>query len=142
MASQLLTYRNLAFVACLVIGGCGLVYDAGARLKTHRMTNALKVGEPTLEVHQDWGEPDLRQSVDSRTEIWSYADHPNDNDVTAMVFYTSTKPGDSGKFLDLKFIDSRLVSWGEEKHIVPAKQGTGFSYGVGPSGGSSQVSHY
>ena len=142
MSWQLLSRSGFAFIAFIVIGGCGLVYDAGARLKTHRMAHSVKAGEPTLEVHQDWGEPDLRESVDSRTEIWSYADHPNDNDVTAMVFYTSTKSGDTGKFLDLKFVDSRLVSWGEANHTVPAKQGTGFSYGMGPNGGASQVTHY
>jgi hypothetical protein len=106
------------------------------------MADSLKAGESTLAVHQDWGEPDLRSSVDQQTEIWSYVSRPNSNDVAATLFYTSTKPGDTDKFLDLKFVDNKLVSWNTAEHTMPAKKGVGFSYGFGPVGGSSSVSHY
>lgn len=134
--------RKLILFAFLALAGCGLIYDAGARVKTHRMAKELKPGESSLEVHRDWGEPDLRTDINSHTEMWSYAAHPNTNDLTASVFYTSVKPGDSGKFLDLKFVDGKLVSWNEADHTAPAKAGSGFSYGVGPGGGISNVTHY
>ena len=126
----------------LCLGGCGLVYDAGARVKTYRMEDSLKQGENSLEVHQHWGEPDLRQDANPNTQIWSYAIRPNSNDITATLLYTSTKPGDKSKFLDLKFIDGKLVSWNEAEHTVPAKEGAGMTYGFGPGGGASRVSHY
>lgn len=126
----------------IVLSGCGLIYDAGAHVKTSHMQQSLKAGETSLTVHQDWGEPDLRHDLGDHTEVWSYASRPNSNDLTATLLYTSTKPGDSGKFLDLKFVDGKLVSWAEAEHTVPAKQGSGFSYGLGPGGGVSPVSHY
>jgi hypothetical protein len=128
--------------AVFTLAGCGLLYDAGARVRTDRMMRELKPGESVLQVHRDWGEPDLRTDVSQSTEMWSYAAHPNTNDLTANLFYTSTKPGDDGKFLDLKFVDGKLVSWNEAQHTMPAKAGSGFSYGVGPGGGISNVSHY
>jgi hypothetical protein len=139
----LLRWLPKSFLCALaMLAGCGLIYDAGARVRTDRMMKQLKPGESTLQVHREWGEPDLRKDVSPRTEMWSYASRPNANDFTATIFYTSTKPGDSGKFLDLKFIDGKLVSWNEVRHTMPSKQGTGFSYGVGPGGGASNVSHY
>jgi hypothetical protein len=137
-----------SFVIKLMLGvillwsGCGLIYGAGTQLKSQRMLRSLKAGESSLEVHRDWGEPDLRKSIDSQTELWSYASRPNTNDIAATLFYTSTKPGDNSKFIDLKFINGKLVSWNQAKHTVPAKQGTGFSYGLGPTGGASPISHY
>jgi outer membrane protein assembly factor BamE (lipoprotein component of BamABCDE complex) len=131
----------LALCAATLLSGCGLAYNAGARVRTSRMLKNLKPGESSIQVHQDWGEPDLRENTGPHTEVWSYAAHPNTNDITATLLYTSTKPGDTGKFLDLKFIDGKLVSWNEAQHTIPAKQGSGFSYGVGP-GGVSNVSHY
>lgn len=106
------------------------------------MMDSLKAGESTLDVHRDWGEPDLRKNIDAENEVWSYAARPNTNDVAAGLLYTSPKPGDTGKFVDLKFRDGKLVSWNEVNHTVPAKQGSGFSYGIGPGGGVSNVSHY
>jgi hypothetical protein len=112
----------LTFALSLLSGGCGLFYQAGSRVKVDRMKDSLKPGESTLEVHEQWGEPDLRNESDPHTQIWSYVAHPNNNDVTATLLYTSTKPGDSGKFLDLKFVDSHLVSWTDATHTVPSKQ--------------------
>lgn len=106
------------------------------------MLKSLKTGESSLAVHNRFGEPDMRQYVGTNSEIWSYAVNPNSNDVAATLLYTSVKPGDSGTFLDLKFLDGALVSWNKAKHTVPAKQGSGFGYGVGPGGGVSNVSHF
>ncbi len=50
----------------------------------------------SLAVHQTYGEPDIRNYVNDRTEIWSYAKHANSSDATAAVLYTSAKPGDKG----------------------------------------------
>jgi hypothetical protein len=124
------------------VSACGVVYDASARVRTTRMAHDLKPGEPTLEVHRDWGEPDLRTTIDSDTEMWSYVATPNSNDIAATLLYTSTKPGDNDKFLDLKFIDGKLVSWGTAEHTMPAKRGAGFSYGLAPNGGYAPISHY
>src|SRR5271154_6577629 len=119
--------------------GCGLAYQAGSRVKTAHMKDTLKTGESSLEVHNDWGEPDLRVDKTDNTEIWSYAERANSKDLAATVFYTSAKQGDEGKFLDLKFIDGKLVSWQEADRTMPAKRGTGFHWGLGPGGTSSAV---
>ena len=133
----------LVIASCMVsICGCGLAYQAGSRIKTSHMKDDLKVGETSLQVHQDWGEPDLRKDLGESGELWSYARRPNSNDIAATVFYTSTKSGDESKFLDLKFSNGKLVSWAENEHTMPAKQGAGFSYGFGPGGAVSPVQHY
>lgn len=124
------------------ICGCGLAYQAGSRIKTSHMKDQLKAGETTIRVHKDWGEPDLRKDLGQHSELWSYARRPNSNDIAATLFYTSTKSGDESKFLDLKFIDGKFVSWAETEHTMPAKQGAGFSYGFGPGGAVSPVQHY
>ncbi len=129
-------------VAMGSICGCGLAYQAGSRVKTNRMEDRLKAGESALQVHEDWGEPDIRKDLGEHSELWSYASHPNNHDVAATIFYTSTKAGDEGKFLDLKFIDGKLVSWSESERMMPAKQGAGFSYGFGANGVAAPVQHY
>jgi hypothetical protein len=128
--------------AGLIISGCGVVYDTSAHLRTSRIAHSLKEGETSLQVHQKWGEPDLRTQVNPASEVWSYVETPNSNDAAAMLLYTSTKPGDTGKFLDLKFEDGKLVSWNTAEHTVPAKKGAGFSYGLGPGGAASSITHY
>ena len=132
----------MCLLAATPLTACGLVYDASAGVRTSRMEKSLQAGESTLDVHQRWGEPDIRSSINSTTEVWSYVARPNSNDAAAALLYTSTKPGDSGKFLDLKFVDGKLVSWNTAEHTMPAKQGMGFSYGLGPVGGSAPVKHY
>jgi hypothetical protein len=133
----------LVIASCMVsICGCGLAYQAGSRIKTSHMKDDLKVGETALQVHKDWGEPDLRKDLGQNGELWSYARRPNSNDIAATVFYTSTKSGDESKFLDLKFSNGKLLSWAENEHTMPAKQGAGFSYGFGPGGAVSPVQHY
>jgi hypothetical protein len=134
--------RKFAVAALIVLlafpGGCGLFYQAASGYRANKMENTLKPGMTSLEVHQKFGEPDIRNYVNDRTAIWSYAKHANNTDVVAATLYTSAKEGDKGSFLDLKFDDGKLVSWDETTHTMPAKQGGGFSAGFGgaPQGGS------
>jgi hypothetical protein len=125
-----------------VFSACGLAYDASTHARTIHMVHSLKPGESSLEVHQNWGEPDMRQYVGNDQQVWSYAIQPNSNDVPAILLYTSVKPGDNGSFLDLKFINGKLVSWNKAEHMMPAKQGAGFNFGVGPGGGVSNIAHF
>jgi hypothetical protein len=136
------TYIGATAVLGILANACGVFYGAGSELRTTRMQHALTAGETTLKVHEDWGEPDLRSAIDGNTEVWSYVALPNSNDIAASLLYTSTKPGDTDKFLDLKFVDGKLVSWNTVEHTMPAKKGTGFSYGLGASGGNGPVTHY
>ncbi len=100
------------------------------------------------QIHDKFGEPDLRQYPNDTSEIWSYPYKPNSNDVTAALLYTSTKEGDRGTFLDLKFVNGSLVSWTEAEHTMPAKERAGFGAGIsappitGPGPSGSPVSHY
>jgi len=122
-------------------GGCGLFYQAASEYRADKMEKTLKIDMTSLEVHKMWGEPDIRNYVDQKTEIWSYAKHANSSDVTAAVLYTSAKEGDKGSFLDLKFDDGKLVSWNEATHTMPKKEGSGFSAGFGGAPQSGSV-HY
>ena len=131
---------GLVLGAALFVSGCGLSYQAGTRVKSHRMAESLKPGQTSVAILHKWGEPDLRTDKDPHTQIWSYASRPNTNDLTATLLYTSAKPGDTGKFLDLKFVDDKLVSWGDAERTMPAKAASGFNYGIG--GGGAPVGHY
>jgi hypothetical protein len=136
------TKLPLATLALLVaVAGCGVAYQAGTRIKATRMSDSLKVGEPSPEVHHSWGEPDLRDYLPGDTEVWSYPYKPNSNDITAALLYTSSKDGDKGTFLDLKFVGGKLVSWQEAEHTMPAKGHTGISMGIGggPVGNGTQT---
>jgi hypothetical protein len=137
--------RKFASAALIVLlsfpAGCGLFYQAGSGYKVNKMENTLKPGMTSLAVHQTYGEPDIRNYVNDRTEIWSYAKHANSSDATAAVLYTSAKPGDKGSFLDLKFDDGKLVTWDEATHTMPAKIGSGFSAGIGGGAPGGSV-HY
>jgi hypothetical protein len=143
MRDRLAIVGAIVLMSCAVsVCGCGLAYETGSRIKTSHMKDQLKVGQTTLEVHQAWGEPDMRKDLGENSQLWSYASHPNNHDLAAEVFYTSTKAGDEGKFLDLKFIDDRLVSWSEAERTMPAKKSSGFSYGIGGGSGTSPLQHY
>jgi len=130
------------------LAACGVFYQAGTRIKASHMSDQLKPGESMPEIHNKFGEPSLRQYPSDTTEVWSYAYKPNSNDITAALLYTSTKEGDKGTFLDLKFTDGKLVSWSEAEHVMPPKERSGFGAGIngsaimGPGNTSSQSSHY
>ena len=130
------------------LAGCGVFYQAGTRIKASHMSDQLQPGESMSQVHNQFGEPSLRQYPSDTTEVWSYAYKPNSNDITAALLYTSTKEGDKGTFLDLKFTDGKLVSWAEAEHTMPPKERSGFGAGInggailGPGSTSGQSSHY
>src|SRR5258708_15306338 len=110
----------LLFLGTIPIsGGCGLVYQAGSAYRANKMEKTLSPGLTIAEVHNSWGEPDIRTYVDAHSEVWSYAKHANSDDVTATLLYTSAKEGDQGPFLDLKFNDGRLVSCSEAHNTMP-----------------------
>jgi len=141
----------LAMAAAIAVGGCGVFYQAGTRIKAERIDDSLHVGETMAEVHRKWGEPDIRNYVDKDSELWSYPYKPNSDDLAAKVFFTSDKSGDKGTFLDLKFMDGKLVSWTEADHVMPVKEGehlTIHTFGLGgggitpPGGSSSGTAHY
>jgi len=112
------------------------------------MSGEIKAGDSMVDIHNQFGEPSLRTYTNDTTEIWSYADKPNSNDIAAALLYTSTKEGDKGTFLDLKFVDGKLVSWAEAEHTMPAKARSGFGAGInapaitGVGGASNTTSHY
>ncbi|HYB90801.1 MAG TPA: hypothetical protein VEC38_07135 [Candidatus Binataceae bacterium] len=120
-----------AAIFALAVAGCGLFYQVGTRVKAGRIADSLQAGQTMLDTHRKWGEPDLRQYLPGDVEIWSYPYKPNTNDVTASLLYTSTKEGDAGTFLDLKFVGGKLVSWSEVEHTMPSKERSGFGAGLG-----------
>ncbi|MGH7815346.1 MAG: hypothetical protein ACREQI_15240 [Candidatus Binataceae bacterium] len=133
--------KTAVLALALALSGCGVAYQAGTRLKASRMAGDLKPGMTSPEVHRQWGEPDIRQYLPGNVEIWSYPYKPNENDLTAMLLYSSAKEGDRGEFLDLKFAGGKLASWQEVEHTMPSK-GTGhlgMGIGGGPIGNGTQV---
>jgi hypothetical protein len=142
--SNTVRFPRLALLAILLatlVSGCGLPYQVGTRIKATRMSDTLAVGQTSPEIHHSWGEPDLRTYLPGDTEVWSYPYKPNSNDVTAALLYTSSKDGDKGTFLDLKFVGGKLVSWQEAEHTLPAKGHTGFGMGInqGPIGNGTET---
>ncbi len=131
----------IAFGAALAVAGCGMAYQAGTEVRARHMHDSLKVGETMAEVRDHFGEPDIRTDEDD-AEIWSYASRANSNDIAATLFYTSAKEGDNGHFVDLKFVDGKLVSWSDAEHTMPAKRGTGVNYGFTAGPGARPVSHF
>ena len=125
----------------ITAGGCGLFYQAASGYRANQMEKRLQPGMMMPEVHQMWGEPDIRNFVDAHTEVWSYAKHANNRDVTAAMLYTSAKEGDQGSFVDLKFIDGKLIAWDEATHTMPAKESGGIGLGLGGAPQSGTV-HY
>ncbi len=123
----------LALAAALLFAsaGCGVAYQAGTRIKASHMADSIHEGESSSEIHQRFGEPAIRQYEANETETWSYPYKPNSNDIVAGLLYTSTKDGDKGTFLDLKFVNAKLVSWQEAEHTMPKKERTGLGMGIG-----------
>ena len=62
MESRLYFVAVLALM--LALGGCGVAYQASTEMRAARMQRDLKVGQSAADVHQQWGEPDLRQDAD------------------------------------------------------------------------------
>jgi len=123
----------LCSFACL-LAGCGAAYQASTRIRSHRMMDSLKAGQTMPEVRQQWGQPEIIADQDLRTETWSYATRANTNDIAATLLYTAAKAGDSGEFLDLRFVDGKLVSWSQQQHTMPSKHViSGFGFGTAPS---------
>ena len=134
---------RLGFAAfTLLWWGCGLAYQAAAENRAHRLTNWLKPGQTVTEVRDKFGEPDLRRDFGENGQVWSYAERPNSNDITATLLYTSTKEGDTGKFIDVTYVNRKVTTWREAEHTMPPKQGNGFSYSFGLPTGSGNTSHY
>src|ERR1700735_3806623 len=94
----------LLFAVVTSLTGCGLAYQAASEHRASKMQEELQSGLTIAQVHQMFGEPDIEDKPDDSTEIWSYAKHANNNDVTAELLYTSAKEGDAGTFEDLKFV--------------------------------------
>lgn len=126
-------------LACLTLG-CGAAYQAGTRIRAHRMSESLQPGQSTVAIHGQWGEPDIRRDLDPQTQVWSYAERPNSNDIVAKLLYTAPKEGDAGTFLDLVFVGGKLKTWREAEHTMQPKQRGNFSYSVGLPGGNA--SHF
>jgi hypothetical protein len=126
------TLKVLALlISAALFAGCGLLYQAHTRIRTERMLNSLQPGVTSLDVHEQWGEPDMRTDMGNHTQVWSYAVTPNTDDPAAALLYTAPKEGDKGRFLDLKFVDGKLASWAEAEHRMPPKAGSGLTYGLG-----------
>ncbi len=117
----------LCFLLCTA-AGCGAAYQASTHIRAHRMMDSLKPGQTMPEVRQQFGQPDIIADQDQNTETWSYASRPNSNDIAATLLYTAAKEGDTGQFIDLKFVDGKLVSWSKQEHTMPAKRQ---SFGIG-----------
>lgn len=131
----------LLVAAMIFAAGCGLPYQAASAYRADEMERDLKPGDTMAQVQQKFGEPDIEDRPDDRTEIWSYAKHANSNDVAAEILYTSAKAGDQGTFEDLKFTDGRLVSWDEAQHTMPYKERSGLTttLSYGSHGGRSET---
>jgi outer membrane protein assembly factor BamE (lipoprotein component of BamABCDE complex) len=105
------------------------------------MTNWLQPGQTMTEVRDKFGEPDIRRDFGENGQVWSYAERANSNDVTATILYTSAKEGDTGKFIDVSFVNGKVTTWKQGEHTMPPKQGTSFGYSIGPPTPSG-ASHY
>jgi hypothetical protein len=111
--------------------GCGALYQAGTRVRGHRMLNSLQAGQTAAEIRNQWGQPDIISDAPNGAQVWSYAERPNSDDIAASLLYTSAKEGDKGTFIDLQLVDGKLQSWSEAEHRMPAKKGTHFGYSIG-----------
>lgn len=118
---------SIFLIGCMV-WGCGAAYQASTQIRLHRMLDSLKTGQTMPEVRQQWGQPDIVKDQDQNTETWSYASRPNTDDIAATLLYTAAKEGDTGQFLDLRFVDGKLVSWSKQAHTMPVKHQT---FGIG-----------
>ena len=121
-------FRAWISLLAFMVLGCGAAYQASTQIRSHRMMDALKAGQTMPEVRQELGQPDIISDQNQNTEIWSYASRPNSDDIAATLLYTAAKEGDTGQFLDLRFVDGKLVSWSKQQHTMPVKHET---FGIG-----------
>ncbi len=121
-------FRASILVLALMGLGCGAAYQASTQIRARRMEESLTAGQTMPEVRQEWGQPDIITDQSEKTETWSYASRPNSDDIAATLLYTAAKEGDSGQFLDLRFVDGKLASWSKQQHTMPAKHQT---FGIG-----------
>ena len=123
--------RALICLLAFLAAGCGAAYQASTQIRSHRMLDSLKAGQTIPEVRRDWGQPDIITDEGPNIETWSYASRPNSNDIAATLLYTAAKEGDTGEFLDLRFINGKLVSWSKQQHTMAAKrQNFGIGFGA------------
>ena len=115
-------FSRLDFPAGCMAAGCGAAYQASTQIRSHRMLDSLKAGQTMPEVRQEWGQPDIITDQGPNTETWSYASRPNTNDIAATLLYTAAKEGDTGEFLDLRFVNGKLVSWSKRAHTMAVKR--------------------
>ena len=141
---RLVPVAIILVAAMIFAAGCGLSYQAASEYRANKMERELKTGDTIAQVQAKFGEPDIEERPDDRTEIWSYAKHANSDDVAAEILYTSAKAGDQGTFEDLKFTNGSLVSWGQSQHTMPPKERseitTTLSYGH-PGTGRTDTEH-
>jgi len=104
------------------LAGCGAAYQASTEIRAQRMMDSLKTGQTMPEVRQEFGVPDIITAQGQNTEIWSYASRPNSNNLAVALLYTAAMAGDTGQFIDLRFVDGKLVAWSKQQHTMPAKQ--------------------
>jgi outer membrane protein assembly factor BamE (lipoprotein component of BamABCDE complex) len=128
MATKARTLICLLLYAALA--GCGAAYQASTEIRAHRMMDSLRTGQTMPEVRQQFGLPDIITDQDQNTEIWSYASHANSNNLAVALLYPAAKAGDTGQFIDLRFVDGKLVTWSKQDRTMPTKQ-LFKSFGIG-----------
>jgi outer membrane protein assembly factor BamE (lipoprotein component of BamABCDE complex) len=112
----------ICLLLCAAFAGCGAAYQASTEIRAQRMMDSLKTGQTMPEVRQEFGVPDIITAQGQNTETWSYASRPNSNNLAVALLYTAAMAGDTGQFIDLRFVDGKLVAWSKQQHTMPAKQ--------------------
>jgi outer membrane protein assembly factor BamE (lipoprotein component of BamABCDE complex) len=113
---------SICLLLYAALAGCGAAYQASTEIRAHRMMDSLRIGQTMNEVRQEFGVPDIVTDPAHNTEIWSYASRPNSNNIAVALLYTAAMSGDRGQFVDLRFVDGKLVAWSKQRHTMPAKQ--------------------
>jgi hypothetical protein len=122
--------RLVCLLLFAVLAGCGAAYQTSTAIRANRMMDSLKTGQSMPEVRQEFGLPDIISDPNKNTEIWSYAKRPNSNNIAVAMLYAGAMSGETGQFVDLRFVDGKLVSWSEQEHTMPSKH-LFQSFGIG-----------
>jgi hypothetical protein len=125
--------RLICLLLFAALAGCGAAYQASTEIRAHRMVDSLKTGQTMPEVRREFGLPDIITYQGQNTQIWSYASRPNSDNIAAALLYTAAMAGDTAQFIDLRFVDGKLVTWSKQEHTMPAKQFFK-SFGIGFGG--------